>query len=150
MGIKDKMWRVIRSLYANNRSCIFLEGKSSEFLKINQGVAQGCILSPTLFLIYINGMLNEIEKCPELGAKFSQNKMSGLLFANDFVGVTEIGPALKSLIDIVHNYSKCWRFEANVKNVQLYFSKITGRGSGKWVWGDESLPILRFLLLTWS
>ena len=28
MGIKGKMWRVVRSLYVNNRSCIFLEGKS--------------------------------------------------------------------------------------------------------------------------
>ena len=31
MGSKDKMWGVVSSLYANNRSCIFLEGKSSKF-----------------------------------------------------------------------------------------------------------------------
>ena len=36
------------------------------FFPINQGVAQGCTLSPTLFLIYINGLLNEIEKCPRV------------------------------------------------------------------------------------
>ena len=72
MGIKGKLWRVVRSLYANNRSCVFFEGKSCEFFSINQGVAQVCTLSPTLFLIYINGLLNEIEKCPELGVKFSK------------------------------------------------------------------------------
>ena len=71
MGIKGKMWRVVRSLYVNNRSCIFLEGKSSDYFSINQGVAQGCTLSPTLFLIYINGLLCEIEKHSELGVKFS-------------------------------------------------------------------------------
>ena len=49
---------------------------------------------PHWFLININGLLNEIEKCPELGAKFSKNKMSGLLFADDFVGIAETGPAL--------------------------------------------------------
>ena len=59
-------------------SCVFLEGKSSEFFSINQEVAQGCTLSPTLFLIYINGLLNEIEKCPELGVKFS--KINCLVF----------------------------------------------------------------------
>ena len=42
MGIKGKLWRVVRSLYTNNRSCIFLEDKSSEFFSINQGVVQGC------------------------------------------------------------------------------------------------------------
>ena len=78
-----------------------MEGKSSEFFPINQVVAQGCILSPTLFLIYINGLLIEIEKCPELGVKFSKNKMSGFMFSNYFVGIAETGPALKSLIDII-------------------------------------------------
>ena len=100
MGIKGKVWRVVRSLYANNRSCVCLEGKSSEFFSINQGVAQCCTLSPTLFLIYINGLLNEIEKCPELGVKFSKTKMSGHLFADDFVGIAETGRALQSLIEL--------------------------------------------------
>ena len=58
--------------------------------------------------------------------------MSGLFFADDFVGIAETGQALQSLIDTVHNYSKRWRFEANV----------TESGSGKWAWGDQSLPIL--------
>ena len=70
--------------YVNNRSCILLEGKSSDYFSIDQGVAQGCTLLPTLFLIYINGLLCKIEKCPELGVKFSKNKMSSLLFAVDF------------------------------------------------------------------
>ena len=87
-------------------------------------------------------MLNEIEKCPELGVKFSKNKMSGLLFADDFVGITETGRALQCLIDIVYNYSKRWRFQANVKKCAIVIFSKTGRGSGKWVWGDESLPIL--------
>ena len=78
-----------------------MEGKSSEFFSINQGVAQGCTLSPTLFLIYIIGLLNEIEKCPELGVKFSKNKLSGLLFADDFVGIAETAKVLQSLIYIV-------------------------------------------------
>ena len=77
-------------------------------------------MSPTLFLIYINGLLNEIEKCPELGVKFFKNKMSGLLFADDFVGIAETRRVLQSLIDIVYNYRKRWRFEANVKMCHGY------------------------------
>ena len=45
--------------------------------------------------------------------------MSGLWCADDFVGLAETGLALQSLIDVVNNYSKCWHFEANVKEVQL-------------------------------
>ena len=66
---------------------------------------------PTLFLVDIGGLLNEMEKCPELGANFSTNEMSGRLFADDFVQIAETGQASQSLIDIVHNHSKCWQFE---------------------------------------
>ena len=103
MGIEGKMWRVVRSLYVNNRSCVYLDGKFSEFFSINEAVAQGCTLSPTLFLIYINGLLSGLEKHPELGVKLSNTTMSGILFANDFVGLAETGPALQSLINIAHN-----------------------------------------------
>ena len=50
--------------------------------------------------------------------------MSVLLFADDFVGITETGRALQCLIDVVYNYSKRWRFEANVKKCAIViFSK---------------------------
>ena len=94
---------------------VFLEGKTFDFFPIKQGVVQGCTLSTMLFLIYINGLLCEIEKCLGLGVKFSQNTMSGLPFTDDFVGVAETGLALQKLIDIVHNYNKYW----HVKKVLL-------------------------------
>ena len=59
---------------------IFFEVKTSELFPIKQGVAQSCTLLPTLFLVNINQLICEIEKCPELGVKFSENTLSGLLF----------------------------------------------------------------------
>ena len=47
--------------------------------------------------------------------------MSGLLFSNDFVRLAQTGSALHCLIDIVHNYSKSWRFKANIKKMPLLF-----------------------------
>ena len=50
-----------------------------------------------------NDLLCEIPKWPKLGVKFSENTLSGLLFANVFVEVAETRPALQKIIDIVHN-----------------------------------------------
>ena len=47
--------------------------------------------------------------------------MSGLLFADDLVGVAETGPAFQSLMDVLYNYSKRWHFEPNVKNAVVIF-----------------------------
>ena len=99
-------------------------------------------MSPTLFLIYINGLLDEIKKVPQLGVKFFDSKMSGLLFADNFLGLAETGPALQNMIDVVHNYSKRWRFEANIKkSAVVIFFKSAALSSG-WVWGQVSLPVL--------
>ena len=103
-----------------------MQGKSSEFFPIKHGVAQGCTLLLTLVLIYINGLLCEIENCSELGVKFSENTLSSLLFANDFVGLSETGSVLQKLVDIVHNCSKRWCFDANVRKCAVVLSSKVG------------------------
>ena len=62
-------------------------------------------------------ILCETEKCPELGEKFSENKMSSLLFDDDFVGIDEMASAC--LMDIVHNYNKHGQIEVKVKKMCL-------------------------------
>ena len=47
MGVKGRMWRVIKNMYEASGSAILLEGEKSAALE--QGVAQGCSLSPIYF-----------------------------------------------------------------------------------------------------
>ena len=39
-----------------------LDGECSEAFDVQQGVAQGCSLSPILFSVFINGLLKEVEQ----------------------------------------------------------------------------------------
>ena len=45
MGVKGRMWRVIKMCEAS-RSTVLLEGEKSAMFSVEQGVAQGCSLSP--------------------------------------------------------------------------------------------------------
>ena len=45
------MWRVIKEMYRVSRSAVLLDGECSEAFDVHQGVAQGCSLSPILFLM---------------------------------------------------------------------------------------------------
>ena len=67
-GLWFKMWRGVRSLNANNRSCIFGRENFRVF-SINQGMSQGCPLSPKMFTIH-NGLLCENETHLHLGVDF--------------------------------------------------------------------------------
>ena len=52
MGVRGKVWRVIKQMYEFSRSAVFLEGEKSDTFSLEQGVAQGCSLSPILFSNY--------------------------------------------------------------------------------------------------
>ena len=76
-----------------------MNGCKSDHFDIYQGVAQDCTLSPTLFLIFIDGLMKEIERTvPSLPFL----ELNDLLFADDFVGLSNSEQGLQALIDIVY------------------------------------------------
>ena len=53
MGVKERMWHVIKEMYESSKNAVLLEGEKSNTFTIEQGVAQGCSLSPILFSVFI-------------------------------------------------------------------------------------------------
>ena len=49
MGVKWRMWRVIKKMYESSRSVVLLEGEKSDLFNVEQGVAHCCRLSPIFF-----------------------------------------------------------------------------------------------------
>ena len=92
-----------------------MNGCKSDYFDIYQGVAQGCTLSPTLFLIFIDGLMKENKRTvPSLPSL----ELNGLLFADDFVGLSNSEQGLQALIDVVYAYSKKWRhWDAHLKDL---------------------------------
>jgi hypothetical protein len=46
------------------------KGKLTNSLEITTGVRQGCILSPTLFLLVLNNVMNKLIKCRRRGIQW--------------------------------------------------------------------------------
>ena len=68
LGLKGKMWRVPKNIYAKVESSVVVKGRQGEWFELHTGVRQGCILSPTLFAIFIDGLAREV-KASNLGAE---------------------------------------------------------------------------------
>ena len=95
------MWHVIKKKYMSSRSAVLLEGEKSDSFNVEQGVAQGCSLSPILFSAFIIDLLKEIEHV-KLGIQLSSGKTIGrMLFADVFVGVSDSKENPQKLIDVI-------------------------------------------------
>ena len=69
-------------------------------------MVKGCSLSPVLvlFSVLINGLLKEVDEAG-VGAQLSDVKgIAGMLFADDFLGVSDSRESLEKLIDVVRSY----------------------------------------------
>ena len=56
-----------------------------DFLRVDVGLRQGCLMSPILFALYINGLAEEIKKA-NVGARIIARKSDRcgiLMFADD-------------------------------------------------------------------
>ena len=84
MGVKGKMWHVIKTMYKSSRSKVLLEGEKFSTFSVEQRVAQGCSLFPILFSVFISDLPEEIDRA-QIGIQLkSGNEVGVILFADDF------------------------------------------------------------------
>ena len=90
-GVNGQLLRAIKSSYGRPKVCVRVNGKQSKPFHVGVGLQQGCVLSPLLFIVYMNWIdkRSQADECATIG----NCKISRLLFADDLVllSSTEFG-----------------------------------------------------------
>ncbi len=59
--MSGKLLRAVKTLYEGARAAVRVESEQSEFFELNVGLKQGCVMSPWLFSVYMDGVMKEIQ-----------------------------------------------------------------------------------------
>jgi hypothetical protein len=100
VGVKGKLWRVLRSIYESAESCVMINGHVTDWFQIHTGVRQGCVLSPLLYALFINDLVKELNALNR-GVEIEEGgkKLSALLYADDIVLLAENKKDLQRMLD---------------------------------------------------
>ena len=70
-----------------------------DWFKIGKGVCQGCILSPCLFNLYAEYIMQNVGLDEaQVGVKVARRNISNLRYADDIIFMAESKEELKSLV----------------------------------------------------
>ena len=72
MGIGGDVWRWIQAFLGNRKQRVSIRGIHSDWLDVWSGVPQGSVLGPVLFLIFVNGIFDDIQSRGKLFADDAQ------------------------------------------------------------------------------
>jgi len=83
-GIRGQLLRVIADMYTNANARMCVNGILGDQIEVTNGVAQGCVLSPVFFTIYIDELLIKFRESG-LGVPIGALIQSALSFADDLI-----------------------------------------------------------------
>ncbi|KAH9290975.1 hypothetical protein KI387_035092 [Taxus chinensis] len=117
-GVKGRALHFIQELYNGSSVRVRYDGLLSSQIPVKRGVRQGCPASPTLFNIFINDIMQDLEG---LGVKVPglTEVVAGLLFADDLVALAESVEEMHVVLQRIQCWSDKWGMECGIDKCKV-------------------------------
>ena len=107
-NIPTKLLRVIKSIYAESKSKVTTQGIESDWFDIKSGVRQGDVLSPLLFIIFMDKCLRDIRT--------GINNEETVMYADDVV-------VFADTVDDIRNVANRWSLGMKANGMKVNTKK---------------------------
>ena len=134
MGIPENLTCLLRNLYAGQEATVRTRHGTTDWFQIGKGVCQVCILSPCLFNLYAeyimqNARLDEAQ----VGIKIAGRNINNLRYADDTTLMAESKEELKSVLMKVKEESEKAGLKLSVQKLRSWHlvPSLHGKQMGK-------------------
>ena len=113
----------LNNLYAEQETTVRTGHGKTDWFQIRKGVCQGCILSPCLFNLYAEYIMQNarLDKA-QAGIKFSRRNINNLRYSDDPILMAESEEELKSLLMKVKEKSEKVGLKLNIQKTKIMTS----------------------------
>ena len=123
MGIPDHLTCLLRNLCAGQEATVRTGHETTDWFQIGKGVHQGCILSPCLFNLYAEYIMQNTGLDEAwAGIKIDGRNINNLRYADDTTLTAESEEELKSLLMKVKEESEKVDLKLNIQKTKIIWS----------------------------
>src|ERR1043165_4914434 len=119
IGVDWRDRRLILNLYMNQKAVVKIQQELSEEGEIGRGVRQGCCMSPLLFNIYAEAMMEEAMEGIEEGIKIGGKLLKDVRFADDQGMVAGSEDGLQKIMDGLNATALKYGMKINIKKTKV-------------------------------
>ena len=107
LGLHGKVFQVIKSMYTGDKTRIKVGSAMTDPIDINQGVRQGCILSPLLFNLFLSDFEESLDQFEEYHPKVdATTRIPCILWADDIIILSETKTGLQAQLSALETCCK--------------------------------------------
>ena len=127
-GVTGKFLNILKTLYLNDKCCVKVGNKITDVFEVNQGVKQGCILSPLLFNIFLSDIVPLSSKTECSPLQLGNTETIGcILWADDLVVLSETGDGMQNMLDNLSSYTEKNGMKINFDKTKSMIFNQSGR-----------------------
>lgn len=112
IGITGKIFNIVKNMYLSATVSTKIKGRYMDEITVKKGVHQGNTLSPTLFNVYINDIVQYVK---EKDSPFitATERIPCLLYADDLALLSTTKLGLQTKLDRLQKYCSDWGLKIN-------------------------------------
>ena len=123
-NISPKLIELTQQLYENAASAVFYNGSIGDWFRTTVGVRQGCLLSPTLFNIFLERIMTDALDDYTGTISIVGRPITNLRFADDNDGLAGTKSELKNLVSNIDNTSRAYGMEVSEEKTKIMTNNI--------------------------